>query len=216
MKQFAVIGCGRFGSSVAKTLYNEGHDVLVIDKDPVIVQEIADQVTYAVQVDTIDESALKSLGLTNYDVVIVSIGADIQASILTTLICKEIGVKKIIAKAQTEIHGRLLNKVGADSVVFPERDMGVRVAHNLVSPSILDYIELSPDYSIVEISVLDEWEGKSLLDLRLPSKYGVNILAIKHENDINISPNANYKIVLGDVLVVIGNNKDLSKFEERA
>ena len=214
MKQFAVIGCGRFGSSVAKTLYNEGHDVLVIDKDPVIVQEIADQVTYAVQVDTIDESALKSLGLTNYDVVIVSIGADIQASILTTLICKEIGVKKIIAKAQTEIHGRLLNKVGADSVVFPERDMGV--AHNLVSPSILDYIELSPDYSIVEISVLDEWEGKSLLDLRLPSKYGVNILAIKHENDINISPNANYKIVLGDVLVVIGNNKDLSKFEERA
>lgn len=216
MKQFAVIGCGRFGSSVAKTLYNEGHDVLVIDKDPVIVQEIADQVTYAVQVDTIDESALKSLGLTNFDVVIVSIGADIQASILTTLICKEIGVKKIIAKAQTEIHGRLLNKVGADSVVFPERDMGVRVAHNLVSPSILDYIELSPDYSIVEISVLDEWEGKSLLDLRLPSKYGVNILAIKHENDINISPNANYKIVLGDVLVVIGNNKDLSKFEERA
>lgn len=216
MKQFAVIGCGRFGSSVAKTLYNEGHDVLVIDKDPVIVQEIADQVTYAVQVDTIDESALKSLGLTNFDVVIVSIGADIQASILTTLICKEIGVKKIIAKAQTEIHGRLLNKVGADSVVFPERDMGVRVAHNLVSPSILDYIELSPDYSIVEISVLDEWEGKSLLDLRLPSKYGVNILAIKHKNDINISPNANYKIVLGDVLVVIGNNKDLSKFEERA
>ncbi|MDR7871255.1 MAG: TrkA family potassium uptake protein [Tissierellaceae bacterium] len=215
MKQFAVIGCGRFGSSVAKTLYNEGHDVLVIDKDPVIVQEIADQVTHAVQVDTIDESALTSLGLTNFDVVIVSIGADIQASILTTLICKEIGVKRIIAKAQTEIHGRLLNKVGADSVVFPERDMGVRVAHNLVSPSILDHIELSPDYSIVEISVLDEWEGKSLLDLRLPSKYGVNILAIKHKNGINISPNADYKIAQGDILVVIGNNKDLSKFEKR-
>lgn len=214
MKEYAVIGCGRFGTSVAKTLYSLGHNVLAIDKDIEIVQEISDSVTHAVQIDGIDENALKSLGLSNFDVVIVSIGADIQASILATLVLKEIGVKKVISKAQSDIHGKLLYKVGANKVIFPERDMGVRVAHSLVSSNILDHIELAPDYSIVEIAALKEWEGKTIKELKLRTRYGINVLAIRHDNDINISPYADDMINPGDVVIVIGSNNDLTKLEK--
>jgi len=214
LKEYAVIGCGRFGTSVAKTLYSLGHNVLAIDKDIEIVQEISDSVTHAVQIDGIDENALKSLGLSNFDVVIVSIGADIQASILATLVLKEIGVKKVISKAQSDIHGKLLYKVGANKVIFPERDMGVRVAHSLVSSNILDHIELAPDYSIVEIAALKEWEGKTIKELKLRTRYGINVLAIRHDNDINISPYADDMINPGDVVIVIGSNNDLTKLEK--
>ena len=147
MKQYVVIGCGRFGSSVAKTLYELGNDVLAIDRNEEIVQEIYEYVTHAVQADVMDENVLKELGIRNFDVVIVSIGSDLEASILATLIAKELGVKVVIAKAQSELHGKVLSKIGADKVIFPERDMGVRVGHNLVSSNILDFIELSPDFS---------------------------------------------------------------------
>lgn len=216
MKQFVVIGCGRFGTSVAQTLYSQGFDVLAIDKDPEIIQEISDSVTHAVQADGIDENTLKSLGLRNFDVAVISIGSDLQASIMATLIAKELGVRKVIAKAQNDIHGKVLYKIGADRVVFPERDMGVRVAHNLVSSSILDYIELAPDYSIVEIAAIEEWEGKNLKELRLPTRYGINVMAIKQGKDINISPYADDVINKGDVLIVIGNNEDLRKLERKA
>lgn len=213
MKQFVVIGCGRFGSSVAKTLYNQGYDVMAIDRDEERVQELSNEVTYAAQADVEDEQALKSLGIRNFDVAVISIGSDIQASIMATLIVKEMGVKTVIAKAQSDVHAKVLYKIGADRVVFPERDMGVRVAHNLVSSNVIDYIELAPDYSIIEISAIKEWENKTLKELKLPTKYGINVMAIKQKGDMNISPNADDVIQSGDILIVLGNNQDLNKLE---
>lgn len=214
MKQYVVIGCGRFGSSVARTLYNMGHNVLAIDSSEEIIQYISEEVTHAIQADATDENVLKSLGIRNFDVAIITIGSNIQASIMTTLMAKELGVKYVVAKAHSEIHAKLLFKIGADRVVFPERDMGIRVAHNLVSGNILDYIELSPEYSIMEITAPSEWIGKTLLDLNVRSKYGINVMAIKHDSQINISPTATDCIKDGDILVVIGRNKDLEKLEK--
>lgn len=216
MKQFAVLGLGRFGSSLAKTLYDLGHEVLAVDEREEAVQEISESVTHAVQADATDESALRSLGLRNFDVVIVSIGADIQASILVTLIVKELGVKYVVAKAQSELHAKVLYKIGADRVVLPERDMGLRLAHNLVSSNVLDFIELSSDYSIVEVAALNEWQGKTLKDLNFRRKYGLNVIAIKHNGEMNVSPRAEDIIEENDVLVVIGENEGITRLENKA
>ncbi|SKA89048.1 trk system potassium uptake protein TrkA [Caloramator quimbayensis] len=213
LKQFVVIGLGRFGSSIAQTLYSLGNEVLAIDTDEETVQSISNSVTHAVQADATDEATLRSLGIRNFDVAVVTIGSDIQSSIMITLLCKELGVKYVIAKAHNEMHAKVLYKIGADRVVFPERDMGVRVAHNLCSSNILDYIELSPDYSIMEIEAISEWEGKSLRELSMRSKYGINVMAIKRNNDINISPTAEDVIKHGDVLVVIGGTEELKVLE---
>jgi trk system potassium uptake protein len=213
-KQFVVIGLGRFGTSIAKTLYSLGNEVLAIDPDEEIVQEISDSVTHAVQADGTDESALRSLGIRNFDVAVVTIGADVQSSVMVTLLVKELGVKYVVAKAVNELHAKLLYKIGADRVVFPERDMGIRVAHNLCSSNILDYIELSPDYSIMEVTAIEEWQGKTLKELNMRSKYGINVMAVKRDNDINISPKADDVIRSGDVLVVIGGTEDLMVIEK--
>lgn len=205
--------------SVAKTLTEIGNEVLAIDKVPERVQEISEFVTHAVEADIMDESILKELGIRNFDVVIVSIGSDIEASIMATLIAKEMGVRKVIAKAQTELHGKVLKRIGADKVVFPERDMGTRVAHNLTSSNILDYIELSPDFSILEITALKEWEGKTLKELRIRNKYGVNIIAIKDIKEgkvVNISPSPEDMIRDNDIIVMIGACDDIKKVEAKA
>ena len=212
-KQFVVIGLGRFGISVAKTLYSLGNDVLVIDKDEDLVQDISDSVTHAVQMDATDENALRTLGLRNFDVAVVTIGANIQASVMVTLLVKELGVKYIIAKGNSDLHAKVLYKIGADRVILPEKDMGVRVAHNLVSSSILDYIELSPDYSIMEIEALDEWTGKPLRELKLRSKYGINVMAIKKGDEINLTPSADDLLEPKDVIVAIGSAEDLGSLE---
>ncbi|MBZ4663391.1 MAG: TrkA family potassium uptake protein [Caloramator sp.] len=212
-KQFVVIGLGRFGSSIAKTLYSLGHEVLAIDIDEEVVQDISDQVTHVVQADATDEATLKSLGIRNFDIAVITIGSDVQSSVLVTLLVKELGVKYVIAKAQNELHAKVLYKIGADRVVFPERDMGIRVAHNLCSSNILDYIELSSDYSIMEVTALEEWEDKTLKELNLRTRYGINIMAIKRGNDINISPVAEDKIKKGDILVVIGGTDDIKNIE---
>ena len=212
-RQFVVIGLGRFGASVAKTLFGLGNDVLAIDMNEDVVQEIADSVTHAVQMDATDENALRTLGVRNFDVAVVSIGANIQASIMATLLVKELGVKYIIAKGNSDLHAKVLKKIGADRIILPEKDMGVRVAHNLVSSSILDYIELSPDYSIIEIETPKDWHGKSLTELQLRSKYGINVMAIKKHNEINISPIAEDKVDPEDIIVAIGSADDLSKLE---
>ncbi|MDO0500612.1 TrkA family potassium uptake protein, partial [Clostridioides difficile] len=164
MKQYIVIGCGRFGSSVASTMHLLGHQVMAIDKNEDSVQSISDKVTHSLIVDVTDEQALRSLGLGNFDVAVVAIGSDIRASIMATLIAKEMGVELIICKAKDELQAKVLYKIGADRVVFPERDMGVRVAHNLVSDNILDHIELDPEYSIVEIVTPNSWVGKTLIE----------------------------------------------------
>ncbi len=215
MKQFVVIGLGRFGSSVARNLYALGHDVLAIDKDEELIQDISDSVTHAVQADATDENALKSLGIRNFDVAVITIGSDIQASIMITLLAKELGVKYVITKAQNELHAKVLYKIGVDRVVFPERDMGVRVAHNLVSSNILDYIELDPDFSIIEITAISRWIGKTLEELDMRARYGVNVLAIKQGNDINISPRGDDLIQENDILVVVGSNEDIKRLENK-
>lgn len=212
-KQFVIIGLGRFGASVAKTLYALGHDVLAIDSNEDLVQEISDSVTHAVQMDATDENALRTLGLRNFDVAVVTIGANIQASVMATLLVKDMGIKYIIAKGNSDLHAKVLYKIGADRVILPEKDMGVRVAHNLVSSSILDYIELSPDYSIIEIESPKEWHGKSMKELSLRSKYGINVMAIKRNNEVNISPDADDVINRDDIVVAIGSAEDLTKLE---
>ncbi len=213
-RTFAIIGMGRFGSSVAKTLYEMGFEVMAIDSCEERIQESIQYTTYAVQADTTDEQALKELGIRNFDTVVVAIGEDIQASMLTTLVLKELGVKHITVKARNERHGKVLYKVGADRVVFPERDMGSRVAHNLVSPNILDFIELAEDYSIVEVVAGEKMNGKSLLDLKIRAKFGINVMAIKSGSHINIAPQAGDMIQANDILVVVGGNHDLKRFEE--
>lgn len=215
MRQFVVIGCGRFGQSLAETLFDMGYDVLAIDKSADRIQEVSNHVTHAVQADALEENTLRSLGISNFDVGIVTIGSNMQASIMATLLTKELGVKLVIAKAQNELHGKVLEKIGADRVVYPERDMGVRVARNLISSNILDFIEFAPDYSIVEVAAMEEWFGKSLKDLRLPNKYGITVIAIKSEETINISPYAEDLIQTGDVLIVIGQNKALKNLERK-
>lgn len=216
MKSFAIIGIGRFGESVAKTLAELGNEVMAIDKSPERIQEISEYVIHAVEADIMDETILKELGLRNFDIIIVSIGSDREASIMATLLAKEVGVKKVIAKAQDEIHGKVLKKVGADKVIFPERDMGTRLAHNLTSNNILDYIELSPDFSILEIKALKSWVNKSLKDLQIRNEYGVNVIAIKDGKNINISPIADDIIRENDIIIIIGDAKAIKKVEEKA
>jgi trk system potassium uptake protein TrkA len=212
-KQFAVIGMGRFGSSVAETLYNLGFEVLAIDANENRIQDIIDTVTHAVQADSTDEDALRALGIRNFDVVVVAIGQDIQSSILTTLIMKELGVPMLIVKAQNALHGKVVKKIGADKVIFPERDMGQRVAHHLISPNILDFIELSDDYSIVEIKAAKQMAGKNLRQLDIRAKYGCNVIAVKNAEAMNIAPHAEDIINENDILVVVGDNEHLKQFE---
>lgn len=213
MKQFAIIGMGRFGASLAKTLAKMGYEVLAIDADENKVEEIADVVTHAVQANALEETVLKSLGLRNFDVVVVAIGQDIQSNILVTVMLKEMGVKKVVAKASTELQGKVLQKIGADIVVFPERDMGERVARWLVSKNIIDQINLSPDYSLVELAAPAEVAGVTLLESNLRKKYGITVLAIRRGQDFIISPGAKQEILEGDILIVIGSNEKLKALE---
>jgi len=214
MKQFMVVGLGRFGSSVATTLASKGYDVLVVDSDADKVQEISSLVTHAVQADATDEDALKTLGVNNFDIAIVSIGANIHANILATLILKEQGVKYVVVKAQDGLHGKLLTKVGADKIVYPERDMGVRVANNLISANVLDYIELAPGYSIAEVVASEKLSGMTLAETDIRGKFGVNVIAIKNEHKVNVSPEATDVIDSGDILVVMGHEDGLKRLKE--
>ncbi len=211
MKQFVVVGLGRFGSSVAKTLTETGHDVLAIDQDHQIIQDISNSVTHAVEADATDEEALKTLGVRNFDVAIVSIGDNIHANILSTLILKELGVPYVIVKAQDNLHGKVLTKVGADRVVYPERDMGERIANNLISSNVLDYLEFAPNYSVVEIMASESMIGKTLAELGFRNKFDVNIMAIKSGQNLNMTPGGNDKIEEDDTLIVMGKNENLDK-----
>lgn len=215
-KQFAVIGLGRFGGSVARALCEMGYEVLVVDKNEQRIQDFSNIATHAVVADTTDEEALNALGIRNFDIVVVAIGEDIQSSILTTLILKEMDVQKVVVKARNALHGKVLYKIGADKVVYPERDMGIRVVHSLISPNILDIIELADDYSIVEIHAGEFFGGKTLKDLDIRAKFGCNVMAIKSGDRINIAPLASDRINEGDILVVIGHNDDLQRLEEKA
>jgi len=211
-KQFAVIGLGRFGSSVARTLAGMGYEVLGLDPNEEIVDELSHVLTHAVVGDGTEEDVLKSLGLRNFDCVVVATG-DIESSTIITVMLKELGVRQVVAKATSDLHGRVLTKVGADRVVFPEREMGVRTAQNLVSANMVDFIELAPDYSIAEIVASNGCVGKTLRWLELRQKYGLNVVAIKRGNDINVTPTADDIVQKNDVLVVIGRTTAIRKLE---
>src|SRR3954449_6836266 len=209
-KEFAVIGLGRFGGSICRTLAEQGMEVMAIDINEDRVNDYSMIASHAVVGDSTDEKVLKSLGIRNFDHVIVAIGDDIQASILTTIILKELGVKNITVKAQNDYHEKVLLKIGADHVVHPERDMGRRIANNMISNSVLDYLELSDEHSIVEIVASHKIDGKSILDLDVRAKYGINIVAIKRKNEIIVSPQANEIINEKDILIVIGADVDIN------
>lgn len=189
--------------------------MLAIDNDEKKVREMSAAATHVVCADAADEEAMRALGLRNFDVAVVSIGQDIEVSVIATLILKELGVRYVVAKAQNDLHGKILSKVGADRVIFPERDMGARVAHNLISSSVLDYIELSPEYSIIEIVATAEMVDNNLRQLEFRQKYGVNVLAIKRGDKIIVPPQADDRIAANDVIVVVGRNESIRRLEKR-
>jgi trk system potassium uptake protein TrkA len=211
MRQVAVIGLGRFGSSVARTLMQSGCEVLAVDADAERVKALVDEVTEAVQADVLNDTALKSLGLRNFEAVVVAIGQEVKASILVTVMLKEMGVRKVVAKAQDDLHGKVLQKVGADIVVFPERDMGVRLAHTLLSRSIIDEIQLSSEYSIFELQVPARFLDRNLKDLQLRQRFGLTILAVRRGEQVVISPDAAFVLEPADILVALGQPERLEQ-----
>lgn len=215
-KQFVIFGLGRFGQSVAKTLAEGGYEVLAIDHREEVIQEISEYVMHAVQADVTDIDALRSLGIRNFDVAVIAIGADhMQASIMATLLAKELGVKYVLAKAQDEMQKKILERIGADRVVFPEREMGIRIATNLMAGNIIDYLEVSSEYSIVEVEVLPDWIGKSLKQLNVRAAFGLTVVAIKRDLDIDIAPHADTPLQEDDILVVLGANDDIHSLDTK-
>jgi trk system potassium uptake protein TrkA len=211
--QYAVIGLGRFGSSLAKELIRLGHEVLGVDKSEHVADEMSACLTHTLVADTTDEDALRAIGIRNMDCVVVAIGNDIQASILTSIILKDLGVKKVVAKALSAVHGKVLQRVGVDRIIYPERDMGIRVANQLVSPNLLDYIELSRDYTIAELSVTRKLSGRSLTELDTRARFGCTIVAINKKDETVVAPSAEDVLEEGDVMVVIGTNEQIDTFE---
>jgi trk system potassium uptake protein TrkA len=223
-RQFAVIGLGRFGYSVAETLVKKGCEVLAIDHDETKIQAISDLATFAVQCDATDERALKSVSAQNVDVAVVSIGENIEASILIVQTLKEMGIKSIIAKAVTTTHGRILTNLGVNEVIYPERDAAVRLAHRLVSPKVLEYLELAPGYSVEEVTVPEKLAGLRLSEARIREQHRLNVLGIKKrvtrmvkgrmvkDEVFNFTPSPDDVVERGDVLVVIGKEEDLDQF----
>lgn len=224
MRQFAVIGLGRFGSTVAKILTDKKYQVLAIDSDERIVQDISEEVTQAVCLDATDEKALRSAGVENVDVAIVGIGINLEASILTTLNLKEIGIKEIVCKAISEDHKKVLEKIGATKVIQPEKEMGARVANSLVSTSVLEQIELSGESSIVELIAPKDFIGKSLREIDVRARFGVTVIAVKRkipsaskkeeEDIVNVAPKAEDIVKKGDILVVLGENENIEKIKK--
>ncbi|MCZ0701703.1 trk system potassium uptake protein TrkA [Natronobacillus azotifigens] len=213
-KQIAVIGLGQFGGGICKELARLGHDVLVIDKEERLVNDYSKIATHAVVADTTDEELLHSLGLRNFDYVIVAIGEDIQASILTTIILKDMGATHVWVKARNSYHHKILNKIGADLIIHPEKDIGKRLAQRLKKDQLFDFIEISDEYSIVEINTTNKLSNKSLLDLNISSRYGLTILGVKKNGKLNINPAPELDLDLGNVLFIIGNNLDIQRFKK--
>lgn len=212
-KQYLVIGLGKFGKSICETLYENGSEVMALDIDQELVNECAGKATHAVCANAMEREVLEQLGISNFDVAVVTIGTDVKASGIITMLLKEMGVATVMAKAHDEVHGMMLKKLGADKVLYPERDMGRRVAHNLRTTHIMDFIEVSPDFSLTEISPLEKWIGRDLGQLALRAKYGINIIAIKNGDDVNAAPSVDTVISEGDVMLVMCPDKTLRMFE---
>ena len=214
MKAYIVIGLGRFGQTLARQLCALGAEVLAIDKRGDLVQQVADDVTHAVVGDGEDKEALRALGARNFDCAIIAIGSNLSSSVLTALNLKELGVPYVICKAHDETHRKVLEKLGVDRVVIPEQENAQRLARSLNSHNVLEYIELSPDYGILEIPAPESWIGKTIKELNVRAKLGVNIIAVENDKKTNVSPAADYTIVEGDIMVVLGDNYALEAVQK--
>lgn len=211
MKQFVIFGLGSFGSAVATELVELGHEVLGVDNDEEKVDLLKDTLTKVVKVDITDEKVLQELGVKNFDAAIVSLGTDLESSILITIMLKEIGIKYVITKANNPLHGRVLEKVGSDKVVYPERDEGIRIARSLIMPNVKNQMELSQKYSLIEIAALPVFCEKTLDELDLPGKYGVTLLAIRRGNQFTFSPTPKHTINENENLILVGENKKIDQ-----
>ena len=211
MGSFLVIGMGRFGRSVAMELYHMKHEVLVVEEQEELIADMVNHATDVIIGDSKDETVLRSLGVPNFDCVIVAIASDIESSVLTTIMLKDLGAKMLICKARNVLHSKILTQLGADRVVLPELEMGRQVAHSLVSQKVLDYLEISQDYGVIEIVTPNHWVGKSIMKSSLRRKYGITIMAIRaaKTEKVNFSPNADVVLNEGDILTVIGAKHDL-------
>lgn len=215
MKSYVVIGLGRFGSSLARQLCKQGAEVMAMDVHSDSVQQIANDVTHAVVGDAKDKEVLKALGVRNFDSAIVAIGGDLAASVLVAMNLKELGVSHVVCKAHDETHRRVLEKLGVDRVVIPEQEHAQRLARSLVSNNVMDYIEVSKDYGIVELPAPKNWMGKSLRELNVRAKLGVTIIAIANDGKTNVSPGADYRFAEGDNIVVLGDNVALEAVQKQ-
>lgn len=226
--QFCVIGLGRFGQALATAIAKKGYEVLAIDREEQRVQEIEDKVSQTLILDSTNEKAMKSLGLSDFDWVVIAMSSDLEASILTTMIVKDAGAKRVCAKAASDLHAKILKKLGIDKVVFPEHEMGVRLAEILSSPSIFQFLELAEDYSIAEISSPKEFWDKTIRETDARKKFGINIIGIKrkepftdektgnidYKEKLIMAPEPSQKILQGDVLVILGHNKNIEKLDK--
>lgn len=214
-RQVLVVGLGRFGSSVATTLFHRGHEVLAIDQHEQRVQDVMSEVTYAVQADATNEAALRELGAANFDLAVVATGTDIQSSLLSTVLLQRIGLAEVVARAQNEIHGLTLEKIGAHQIIYPEREAGERLAHNISFPDVVDYMELGPGYGLSKFTAPASAVGKTLeeADLGAGSSSGLTVLVIQRGSDVTLTPDRFERIQEGDILVVTGTDEQLERFE---
>lgn len=213
-KNVIVLGLGRFGSQVATKLFESSIYVTVVDKNYDKVEKIASYVSNAVQADIREEQALKSLGISNYDVAIIATGTDLESSIEATLICKDSGVEKVIAKAKSLVHARILKKIGVDQIVFPELDTGERLARSIAGSNLLELIEISSDYSLIEVKAHEDWIGKSLVELDFRNKYKMTVIGAKRDKKMDMDLRPNFVIEEGDVLFIIGSSENAKAFED--
>ncbi len=213
-KSFAVLGLGRFGKEMALQLARGGAEVLALDRERKMVEEVADEVTRAVAANLRDKDALQELGVAECDCVILSVGSDLAASVLAVMNLKAIGVKHLICKAYDEVHREVLLKLGADQVIIPEQEFAAKLAGQLLMPRIRDYLQLTDHFTIVEIAVPDSWTGKTLGELNVRGKYHVTVITVRHGDQIVPSPGADEKMLAGDILLMAGDEKDVTRLQK--
>ena len=213
-KEFVIFGVGDFGMNVSKTLANSGATVMVVDKEESQLEKIASEVTHTICADATNPEAMKQLGIRNYDGAIVGIGHNLETSALITMQLKEMDVPFIMVKASTDIEGRILTRVGADKVIFPDREMGIRVGNDIINGNYFEAIELSDEYSIVDMTVPTSWVGKTLQQLNVRSKYGISIIGIRGLEELNVNPAADYRLLAQDILIVLGHNTEIQRLRE--
>ena len=212
-KQYVVFGIDRFGASVARTLEENGCQVIAVDSDPEKIQMIADEVSYAMTADVEDQEAIASLGLKNVDGAVITMVDHMEASIVAAMMCQEMGITYIVARAQNEIHGRILEKIGVTKVVYPEQEMGNRIGRYIAAQDFMDWIALSPEFSLVELATPQEWAGKSLVELDLRNKYGFNVIGMKKGGQMVLQFKPANPLEPDTVLYIIGKNTDLEHFQ---